>query len=79
MARRPSLRPGLRYRLRRVAAYDLMAVAYAACEVAAYPDGVPRKFGVGCGLAVLALAVVLNRVVPGPIPDQRLSGWWQAA
>ncbi len=31
----------------RVATFVLMAVAYAACEVASYPDGRPRPLGVG--------------------------------
>lgn len=62
-------------RAARVATFVLMAVAYAACEVAAYPDGVPRRFGVAAGLVVLTLAVGLSYLTPVRKPSLR----WQAA
>lgn len=65
-------------RAARVATFVLMAVAYAACEVAAYPDGVPRRFGVAAGLVVLALAVGLAVLLPGS-PTKKPPLRWQAA
>jgi len=50
----------------RRATFVLLALAYAACEVAAYPDGRPRPFGVGFGLALFSLAVVVSYLLPGP-------------
>jgi transglutaminase-like putative cysteine protease len=61
----------------RVVTLALMAVAYAACEVAAYPDGNPRPVGVGFGVVVLALAVLaavtLKPVAADARPSRRLS------
>lgn len=64
-------------RAARVATFVLMGVAYAACEVAAYPDGVPRRFGVVAGLVVLALAVGTSALIPGT-PRKNPSLRWQA-
>lgn len=54
----------------RRATFVLMAIAYASCEVAAYPDGVPRPFGVAFGLVLFALAIVASYFVPRPRPGQ---------
>jgi transglutaminase-like putative cysteine protease len=64
-------------RAARIATFALMAVAYAACEVAAYPDGQPRPFGVACGVVVLAVAIAVSYLAPPP--SARLSRSWQAA
>ncbi len=51
----------------RLATFALMVLAYAACEVAAYPDGRPRPFGVAYGLTVLTVAATLSAFVPVPV------------
>lgn len=55
----------------------LMAVAYITCEVAAYPDGRPRFFGIIFGIGTftvaVALAIVLRPTAPDAKPSRRLS------
>ena len=57
----------------RIATLVLMGVAYAACEVAAYPDGRPRPFGVGFGSVAFALATLTAFTLRPPNADAGLS------
>lgn len=57
----------------RAATLALMAVAYATCEVAAYPDGRPRPVGVGFGLTAFALAVLAAATLRPAAAGARLS------
>lgn len=56
----------------RWATFVLMAIAYAACEVAAHLDGIPRPFGIGFGVFLFSLAAFTSRLVPKPVPGQSL-------
>jgi hypothetical protein len=60
-------------RAARVATLALMAVAYATCEVAAYPDGRPRPVGVGFGVGAFALAVLAALTLRPRAADARPS------
>lgn len=58
----------------RVGTVAFMAVAYATCEVAAYPDGRLRAFGVVFGCVLLAAAVLLAAFIRRPAgPKHRLT------
>lgn len=57
----------------RVATLVLMAVAYATCEVAAYPDGRPRPSGVGVGVVAFAFAVLASATLRPASADARPS------
>jgi hypothetical protein len=57
----------------RILTFALVGVAYAACEVAAHLDGIPRPFGVTYGIALFVFAAAASYFVPPPAtPDQRL-------
>jgi transglutaminase-like putative cysteine protease len=56
-----------------------MAVAYATCEVAAYPDGCPRPVGVGFGAVAFALAVLAAATLRPASADARPSRWLSPA
>ncbi len=57
----------------RIATLVLMAVAYATCEVAAYPDGRPRPFGVVFGLVLFGLAILAAFTLRPSTADARPS------
>ncbi|MGL6074048.1 MAG: transglutaminase-like domain-containing protein [Fimbriiglobus sp.] len=61
----------------RVATLVLMGVAYVTCEIAAYPDGRPRAFGVGFGLVAFVLACLaawrLRPTDPAAKPSRRMT------
>jgi transglutaminase-like putative cysteine protease len=63
----------------RVATLALMAVAYATCEVAAYPDGRPRPSGVGFGVVAFVLAVLAAATLRPASAAARPSGRLSAA
>jgi hypothetical protein len=58
----------------RAATFALVATAYAACEVASVPSGVPTAFGVGVGVVALVVAVAASSLLRPQRPNER-PGW----
>ncbi len=65
-------------RLLRLATFVLMAVAYAAVEVACDPNGQPTAFGLAFGAALLVLAIGISQWVPEPVSGQQVPRWMTA-
>jgi|GEM_PF-1502006 len=59
-------------RFARLSTFVLMAVAYATCEVASYPDGKPRFVGIIAGVGLFAVAVALTMFGPKPSAGRRI-------
>jgi hypothetical protein len=57
-------------RLARIATFVLMAFAYLACEIASFPDGNMRPFGVAFGGGLFALSILGSFLIPFPRPGQ---------
>jgi len=55
----------------RWATFALMAVAYAACEVASDTTGSMKAFGIGFGVGLLALALLSNFLIPRPTAQRQ--------
>jgi hypothetical protein len=57
-------------RAARIATFVLMALAYTACEIASYPDGNMRPFGVAFGACLFVLAILGSYLIPVPSKGQ---------
>jgi hypothetical protein len=65
--------------LLRTATFFLMAIAYAAVEVACDSNGRPSPFGVAFGIGIFAVAILVSRFVPSAAGQRHFPRWMTLA